>query len=278
MRRAGLQPHDTLGSVPFTLAHGAAALPFRRTRLEISALIAGCFTPDFLYFLRLAPRGHFGHTLPGLFLFDLPAGLAALFLFHAYARQPLSVFLPVGVRERITPGARRFAFGPPARFALIALSILVGAATHILWDSFTHRGYWPYSHWSFLRRRVQVPLAGPVQICKLLQHGSTVVGLAILAVWVVLWYRATQPSSETTPLPYSALQRSVILVVVPLLAVVAAFGRALLGDGNPLHHAKTVPFFVDAGISAVTFFTIGILLCGAFFRTRQTKARIEPGA
>jgi hypothetical protein len=259
--------------VPFTLAHGAAALPFRRTRLEISALMTGCFTPDFLYFLRLTPRGHFGHTLPGLFLFDLPAGLAALFLFHAYARQPLSVFLPVGIRERIPSGDRRFAFAPPARFALIAISVVLGAATHILWDSFTHRGYWPALHWSFLRRRVQMPLAGAVPTYKLLQHGSTVIGLAILAVWVILWYRATQPARENPELPYSAPQRFVILVIVPLVAVVAALGRAFLGDGNPLRHAKTVPFFADAGISAVTFFAIGILLCGAFFRARRTGTR-----
>jgi hypothetical protein len=252
--------------VPFTLAHAAAALPFRRTRLELSALIAGCFTPDFLYFLRLAPRGHFGHTLPGLFLFDLPAGLAALFLFHAYAKQPLAVFLPGGVRQRAAPGAGRFAFGPPARFALIALSILIGAATHILWDSFTHRDYWPALHWSFLRHRVRVPFAGPVPAYKLLQHGSTVVGLAILALWVVLWYRGTEPASGTPAPLYSASQRFTIRFIVPAVAALAAVGRAFLGVGIPAAHAKVVAFFVDAGISAATFFTIGILLCGVFFR------------
>ena len=29
-------------------------------------------------------------------------------------------------------------FWPPARLALIAVSILIGTGTHILWDSFTH--------------------------------------------------------------------------------------------------------------------------------------------
>ena len=255
--------------MPFTLAHGAAALPFRRTRLELSALLTGCFAPDFMYFLRLAPRGHFGHTLPGLLLFDLPAGVAALFLFHAYAEQPLSIYLPACIRARLKPGAERFAFAPPARFALIALSILTGAATHILWDSFTHRDYWPALHWSFLRRKVQVPLAGPVPTYKLLQHGSTVVGLVILAIWVFLWYRGTQPAGDPPAHSYSASRRIVILVIVPLVAGLAALGRALLGVGAPAGHAKIVPFFVDAGISGVTFFTFGILLCGVFFRTAR---------
>jgi Domain of unknown function (DUF4184) len=256
--------------MPFTLAHGAAALPFRRSRLEISALLTGCFTPDFMYFLRLALRGHFGHTLPGLFLFDLPAGLAALFLFHAYAKQPLSLFLPAGIRARLTPGAKRYAFGPPARFALIALSILVGAATHILWDSFTHRDYWPYLHWGFLRQRVQLPLAGPVPTYELLQHGSTLAGLTVLAIWVFLWYRSTQPANEPPAHSYSPSQRLAILVIVPLVAAVAALGRAFLGVGIPLRNAKIFPFFADACLSAVTFFTIGILLCGVLFRTRRS--------
>jgi hypothetical protein len=35
--------------VPFTLAHGAAALPFRRFHLVFSALLVGTFAPDFEY-------------------------------------------------------------------------------------------------------------------------------------------------------------------------------------------------------------------------------------
>ena len=39
--------------MPFTLSHAAAALPFRRTRLIKSALVIGCFAPDFEYFIPL---------------------------------------------------------------------------------------------------------------------------------------------------------------------------------------------------------------------------------
>jgi hypothetical protein len=67
--------------MPFTLSHPAAAIPFLRTRLVPSALVIGCMVPDFEYFLRFAPEGGFGHSLPGVFVFDLPVAFIALWLF-----------------------------------------------------------------------------------------------------------------------------------------------------------------------------------------------------
>ena len=86
--------------MPFTLSHAAAALPFRKTRLEMSALVTGCFAPDFSYFMFVIPHGLIGHTLSGTFVFDLPLSLIVLWLFHAYMKQPLSMLLPTGIRRR----------------------------------------------------------------------------------------------------------------------------------------------------------------------------------
>ena len=43
--------------VPFTLAHGAAALPFRRLHLVFSGLLVGTFAPDFGIFRQRARAG-----------------------------------------------------------------------------------------------------------------------------------------------------------------------------------------------------------------------------
>jgi Domain of unknown function (DUF4184) len=67
--------------VPFTLAHGAAALPFRRLHLVFSGLLVGAFAPDFEYFLRCSPDDGFGHTLLGTFVLTLPLALLVLWLF-----------------------------------------------------------------------------------------------------------------------------------------------------------------------------------------------------
>jgi hypothetical protein len=72
--------------MPFTLSHAAAVIPFRRTRLVMSALVMGCFAPDFPNLLFLSPDKSYGHTISGMFLLDLPLALAALWLFHSFTR------------------------------------------------------------------------------------------------------------------------------------------------------------------------------------------------
>src|SRR5579859_6852423 len=110
--------------MPFTPAHAAAALPFRRSRLVLSALIVGTLAPDFEYFLRFAPGGGWGHTFAGAFLLSLPLALAVLWMFHAVVKAPLMQLFPDALRQRIP--AKPFRFGRPSRFLLIGVSALVG--------------------------------------------------------------------------------------------------------------------------------------------------------
>jgi hypothetical protein len=128
--------------MPFTISHAAAAIPFQRTRLIPPALVIGCMVPDFEYFLRFSPGGGFGHRLPGIFFLDLPLALVTLWLFHVYAKEPLYTWLPQSVRRRIRLGPASLPVGNLAGFTLVVFSILIGIATHILWDSFTHRNLW----------------------------------------------------------------------------------------------------------------------------------------
>jgi hypothetical protein len=166
--------------VPFTLAHAAAALPFRRLRLVPSALVVGTLAPDFEYFLRLSPAGRFGHTLPGALLFSLPMALVVLWLFHTFVKLPTVKLLPESIQRRLVPHLHQFRFLGVGRSLWIVASVLVGIATHLIWDSFTHSTTWLYHHWSALRQPHRLPIAGQIPLYKILQHGSTSVGLAIL--------------------------------------------------------------------------------------------------
>jgi|HubBroStandDraft_1064217.scaffolds.fasta_scaffold451974_2 hypothetical protein len=58
--------------MPFTLAHAAAALPFRRLHLVWSGLVIGTFAPDLEYFVRFSPNDGYGHTLVGALVLSLP--------------------------------------------------------------------------------------------------------------------------------------------------------------------------------------------------------------
>ena len=235
--------------VPFTLAHGAAALPFRRFRLVTSALVIGTFAPDFEYFLRLAPNGGFGHTLPGTFLLTLPLALLVLWLFHAFVKLPVARLLPNAIQQRLTDHLGEFHFRGVSRFALVVGSILLGIATHLLWDSFTHPNTWPYRHWAFLSQRLLLPVIGLTPVYKVLQHGSTVVGIAVLAAWLIVRYRISEPSGVVLASVPSPQRKMAILGIVTAIAIVGAVARAVAGTGIPLGHAAEKRF---AGLAIVT--------------------------
>jgi hypothetical protein len=258
--------------VPFTVAHAAAAWPFRRTRLILSAVVVGTFAPDFEYFLRMAPGGQFGHTLLGALVLDLPLSLLVLWLFHAYMREPMVALLPEPVQRRIPREPSTFPFWGPARLAWGFVSILIGIATHLLWDSFTHPAFWPYRHWTLLSQRVRLPLIGTAPYYKLFQHGSTIAGLAILLIWLVRWYRATLPKHRVAAKPSSPARNWRLLTLLTFLTSAVALMRAFAGAGTP-NSPRVVEIF--AGYAVITFITLTWLqwLIYGIVWTQQQKSR-----
>ena len=132
--------------MPFTLSHPAAILPltYLPTRwFSLTGLVIGSLTPDFEYFLRMRLKSLYGHTVAGLFWFDLPLGLALAFIFHNQVRNSLFDNLPPFLGSRFQ-AFRQFDWNGYfiKNIGIVVVSILVGAASHLLWDSFTHdRGY-----------------------------------------------------------------------------------------------------------------------------------------
>jgi hypothetical protein len=190
--------------MPFTLAHPAAVLPLHR-RLgrwaSLSSLVVGSLAPDFAYFLPLGIPGSFSHSLPGLFVFCLPVGLVVWGVYLAVLRPFFLALLPRAVSERLAACASRRLSLPIACGA--AASVVAGAATHLVWDSFTHST-------GFMVRALPA-LSTPVhlfdwyspRVYTLLQHASTLGGLAALAVFGLRWYRSTEPRSTVRARPLS---------------------------------------------------------------------------
>jgi hypothetical protein len=228
--------------------------------------------PDFEYFLRFSPRGGFGHTLPGVFLFDLPVGFIALWLFHAYVKQPLYLWLPDPVRRRVQPGANALPVRNFAQFLLVLLSILVGVATHILWDSFTHRGFWLYAHWQFLHRTIQLPGGFQLEYLRVIQHVSTVLGAVVLLLWFRGWFRRTAPKYPDTTSERKKNPRRA-LVVICIVALLAAVLRGLLsfGFGAPQSIGRDKYVLEGAVITGITIFWLGVVMYG-MLRARARSA------
>jgi hypothetical protein len=250
--------------MPFTLSHAAAAIPFRRTLLVPSALVAGCFAPDFEYFLSLGPHGGFGHTLPGLFLLDLPLAFIGLWLFERYAKAPLVETLPAGVRLRLAPTSRSLSINSFSRFVLIAFSIVVGAVTHVVWDWFTHPRYWLYDHWSFLRRTASLPFVGPQRYCHIFQYISSFGGILIIAIWCVHWYRK-DPAHHAEVDARSSFVTRCVFAGAFAIAIAAGFLRAAQG-GIPHGILGTQRFGTELVVTAVAVFCAEWLVYGFFRR------------
>jgi len=249
--------------MPFTLCHPAAVIPFLRTRLIPSALVIGCMAPDFEYFIRRNGVSGYGHTLPGVFVFDLPMSLVVLWLFHVFAKEPLYSWFPVNVQQRIDTGRRAFPARTAAEFVLVLLSILIGTATHIFWDSFTHRGFWAYEHWQFLHRTIELPVYGPLEYLRVIQHLSTIFGAAVLTVWFRKWFRNTAPIHPATALDPRKTRYAVLLVVC-LVALVAAIARGYLDNGIPMDVDTSKSFLINFVETAIAVFWLGVVLYGAF--------------
>lgn len=215
-------------TVPFTLAHTAAALPFRRLRLVPSAVVVGTVAPDCEYFLRFEARGGYGHTIPGAFLLSLPLALLVLWTFHAIVKEPLVRLFPESIRSRLAAQTRRFRFGGIRRFLLIVVSALIGIATHILWDSFTHDHAWPTRHWLLLRQTVHVPVLGSIPYYRFLQHASTIVGMLLLCAWLVNWYRTAEPRPDLEEPGISSIRKWLILSSISGAAIVGGILRTIM--------------------------------------------------
>ena len=172
--------------MPFTLAHPAAVLPLRRIRiLRTVPLVIGAMAPDAPYFIPWSIAKHIPpitHSFDGTFTLCLPFGIALL-VFCWLLRVPLSA--PLGPRSRVKCLSALERFGSrPLNWALAPLSILVGAWTHIAWDSFTHPDGWMVLRVSALSAPVTIG-SYTGELCHVLQYASSVFGLTVLAIWFV---------------------------------------------------------------------------------------------
>jgi hypothetical protein len=211
--------------MPFTVAHVAAALPLRKLKLVWSAIVVGTLAPDFPYVIGSVKYRALGHDFPGVVLFTLPASFFVLWFFHCAIKKPVAGLLPISMQQRLKDQREEFRFGGALRILAIAGCIILGIATHVLWDSFTHAYTWPWRHLVWLRSWFKFPILGWMPAYGLLQYASTLLGLVALAAWILLWYRNTAPDISTASAP-QVKSRVSLGVIMFLIAIAVGFVRA----------------------------------------------------
>jgi len=173
--------------MPFTLSHAAAVLPGlraakRRGALVAAGLVAGSMAPDVPFFAESLVRGVYRHgglthrwwAAPTL---DVAIGAGLVAGWYGLWREPLRAAVP-GRWNAVAPERRP----APGELLLAAGALAAGAATHLVWDSFTHHGRAGVRALPVLEREV----AG-VPLHTALQYGTSLAGLAVLARYAGPW-------------------------------------------------------------------------------------------
>lgn len=296
--------------MPFTLSHAAAVLPaLRRTGaargpLVASALVAGSFAPDMTYYADTVIPGamEFGdvtHGLPGVLTVDVLI-TAALVGGWLLVREPLLALLPRARRGRVQAFVRGRPWRPRGARELAALvgwfmlSAVLGSATHVVWDAFTHPGRWGTRLIPGLN-----DVVGGLAVSTYLQYGTSAVAMVALGWfgWAALRARsgadggewaASGPGAEgATSGPDgegaasgpgavpSLTVRARLLLTAPLALCVllGAVHRTLRayavhgGAASWLNYIPTVLFGAGAGL------TLGLLPYAAAVRLVARRAR-----
>lgn len=189
--------------MPFTPSHAVVALPFIRTPLVPAAIAIGAMTPDLPLFVRGVGLDYsFTHTFANVVWTAVLAFV--LFLVWRVVLRPavpelsprwLAARLPEEWDESGTAAARRAVGVGEKRVypLLLAVSLILGVLSHIVWDLFTHEGRWGVQLLPALDQQW-----GPLAGFKWLQHGSSVLGLVVIGIWGLLWLRRHAPRRAAT--------------------------------------------------------------------------------
>jgi hypothetical protein len=245
--------------MPFTFSHPAIVLPLTylpRKWFSLTGLVIGSLTPDFEYFLRMRIKSNYSHTIDGLFWFDLPLGLLLAFIFHNIVRNSLFDNLPTILKSRFL-AFKQFDWNGYFRknWLVVTISILVGAASHILWDSFTHdHGYFVLTI-PTLQNTVDL-FSRQIPILKILQHTSTLIGGLLIAFAI---YKLPTNNTEKKSIN---LKFWIVVIGLTLTIIVARFltGLELKQYGN------VIVTTISAGL-------ISLIITPLLTRTKKTTKR-----
>ncbi|SFT47208.1 protein of unknown function [Geodermatophilus amargosae] len=242
--------------MPFTGSHPAAVLPLLRTGLPASALVAGSLAPDLPYYLPVDP-GVPTHTALAVVTTDVLLGALLWALWHGLLSRPVLAWAPASLVARLparaAPGVRRRLRTPGQGVRTLA-ALAAGAATHVLWDEFTHPGRWGAEHVPALAST----WAG-VPGYSWAQDLSGLAGVLVLAGWLVRWWRRT-PAGPAVSRPLWWLPWTVLAVAAGAAGAVAA------ADGADVRSAAVAATFTGGGVAL----GVAVLLALAWTLRGQT--------
>jgi hypothetical protein len=266
-------------TMPWTFAHPAAVLPLKRLgpqRVNFAALAIGSLVPDFGYYAFQFQGTWVTHTFLGSITLCPLLGLVLLACFNL-VREPLCYMLPQPHRAALLPLARAPVRKDITAVAVAALCVILGAWTHILWDSFTHKKRWFVDRIEWLQAEVFAVQGHVLHGYSLLQYLSSVagVGLMLWAYWS--WLRTTPAVRERQWFERADRWRyGCIFGAAALASLVVlpwAFKSAASIDGSFWVRVFVVRWLVGTTSGFAACFTVIALVC---YRRQLRDAHRKP--
>lgn len=248
--------------MPFTFAHPAAVRPLSRVlgRFAVtSALVIGSVMPDCPYFLLFPMRRATSHSIPALFWYCVPVGLAVYLVFHLVLKLPLVSIMPAAIANRLGETVSAPRLLPRVPWSAVAISLLLGAVTHLIWDAFTHRGDPNGQALSFLRIKLFSVAGYRMFVYRLLQHVSTVVGMYAVYAWVRAWMRAT-PAARHCALSLKPRTRTGCIALILGASLCSAIFSGVTNLAVNITVAALLDALGDALISGITTLGVAVMV------------------
>lgn len=254
--------------MPFTPSHMAVMVPLMssarvRRFADPWALALGAMVPDLPIFLPFLPDYTNWHSWLGVVTIDLAAVLVLLPLFHVVFRDPLISLLPPSLAGRaalVTPDRLR-----PLP---IAVGAVIGAASHVLWDSFTHStGPAEWGAW------LSVSVFGVITLFRLLQYTSSVIGLAVMVWWVWRGLSRMAPAAVPDRLRIAPRVRRAVMASASVGVVAGALLWPLVDEPNPAFGLPSV--ITKTGAGTVVGLCLVLTCYAAVWQVRRRMAVSE---
>lgn len=182
--------------MPFTFSHPAIVLPlYKRFQhwFSLTGLIVGSITPDFEYYIRMTKTRLYTHNWGGLFWADLPLGIILAFIFHNVVKQPLVAHLPPVFKRKLLPYTTlRWNTYCSQHFFVVCISLLIGGASHLVWDSITHDNgdiarFLHISGYRYTLGHVRLHITSWLQLLS-----------SVLGMWYIVWVIVQLPNYPTS--------------------------------------------------------------------------------
>ena len=220
-------------------------------------------SPDFEYLFRLEPIALISHASYGLFLFGVPIGLIAVALWVFLLCDPTRALFALPVRKATHPHSFFW-------WVRAAAGVLIGGATHVAWDAFTHRDTWgpvlipPLKYTAFSVATVNVPWYNVLQVL------SSIVGGIVVLLW--LWRRMqhAQAWPAVVTEPWRRRTWIALLLFATLFGAWNATQLGLMVDSSST--TRTTIILGRFAVGGLTGFSIGLTVYSLlYFRKARQK-------